>query len=223
MASVNAILGGILPSLVWLWFWLQEDKLHPEPRGKLMLAFLGGMGAVILAYPLETLIHSHFELRPQTLILWAVVEEVLKYVAAYVLVLRSKANNEPIDAMMYLITVALGFAALENTFFILEPLVRGSVAEGIVTGNLRFLGSSLLHLVCSGILGYCIGREFFAKRSLRIGWVAIGLAIAIALHAVFNASIIYGSGSDTILAFSSVWTGALIVLILFEKIKKQTY
>ena len=43
-----AAIGGMLPALFWLWFWLQEDKLHPEPRSRIMLAFLGGMVGFIL-------------------------------------------------------------------------------------------------------------------------------------------------------------------------------
>src|SRR3990172_4645093 len=50
---IFAVFGGILPALFWLWFWLKEDREHPEPRGKIAASFLVGMGAVFLALPLE--------------------------------------------------------------------------------------------------------------------------------------------------------------------------
>ena len=31
--SLFALIGGFVPALVWLWFWLKEDKQKPEPKG----------------------------------------------------------------------------------------------------------------------------------------------------------------------------------------------
>jgi len=43
-----AFVGGLLPALLWLWFWLRED-LHPEPRRILLLTFTAGMVMAIVA------------------------------------------------------------------------------------------------------------------------------------------------------------------------------
>ena len=68
--------------------------------------------------------------------------------------LHSVHNKEPIDAMIYCIVVALGFAALENTFFIMDPLLNGEVTKGLLTGNMRFIGSTLVHIVSSASIGF---------------------------------------------------------------------
>lgn len=219
-ALLFSLIGGILPALFWLWFWLQEDKLHPEPRGRLMLAFLGGMFAVVICYPIEKLVYGHFGLTTPTIFLWAVIEELAKYLMVAITALHSKAYDEPIDALEYLITTALGFAALENTLFIINPLLEGNALQSLVTGNMRFIGASLLHVVSSAILGYCIGREFYRPMGWKITWRLVGVILAIALHTVFNLFIIYENGSKTFIAFSLVWIIALAVLLLFEKIKK---
>lgn len=215
-----ATIGGILPALFWLWFWLQEDKLHPEPRGRIMLAFLGGMLVVPLVYPIEKFIFSHFGMGTSTFFLWAATEELAKYIIVGFTALRSKAFDEPIDALEYLITTALGFAALENTLFILNPLLNGYGLESFITGNMRFIGASLLHVVCSGVLGYCIAREFYRGPFAKLIWRVIGLSTAIALHTVFNLFIIYENGEKTFIVFAFVWMAALGILLLFEKIKK---
>ncbi len=219
-ALIYSIVGGILPALFWLWFWIQEDKLHPEPRGRILLAFLGGMFAVILVYPLEKWAYARYGLSTPTLIIWATIEEVAKYIMVSITALHSKAFDEPIDALEYLITTALGFAALENVLFILNPLLDGRGFQGLITGDMRFIGASLLHVVCSAVLGYCIAREFYRGRTAKISWRAIGLIIAIALHTIFNTFIIYDNGSKVFIVFSVVWLAALGVLLLFEKAKE---
>lgn len=217
---VFAAFGGILPALFWLWFWLQEDKLHPEPRGRILFAFWGGMLAVPLVYPLERFIYEHFGVSNATLFLWAIIEEVAKYTAVSITVLHSKAFDEPIDALEYLITGALGFAALENTLFILNPLVGGNEFQSFITGNMRFIGASLLHVVCSGVLGYCIGREFYRGWFAKISWRVFGLGIAVTLHTVFNMFIMYQNGEKTFMVFAGVWVAVIGILLLFERLKK---
>ena len=43
-----AMLGGVLPALLWLTFWLMEDRCEPEPKRYLLLTFIAG-GAMVLA------------------------------------------------------------------------------------------------------------------------------------------------------------------------------
>jgi len=219
-ALFYSLVGGILPALFWLWFWVREDKLHPEPRGRLMLVFLVGMIAVPIAYPIQSWAYGLFGLGTATILIWAASEEILKYLGASFTGFLSRDFDEPMDAMIYLITAALGFSALENTMFILNPLLEGNLHASFATGNMRFIGASLLHVVTSSVLGYCIAREFYRSRIGKIIWRIIGLSLAIGLHALFNSYILYRNGEKTFLVFSFVWMGAIALLLLFEKVKK---
>lgn len=220
-ALTYSLLTGILPALFWLWFWTREDKMHPEPRGHLLLVFLGGMAAVLLVYPLQKLVFDTLGLTSSTLFIWATIEELFKYIVVAVLVLYTVDYDEPIDAIIYLITAALGFSAMENTLFILSPMLDGNIFKALITGNTRFIGASMLHVVCSAILGYTIAREFFKGKVLKMAWRVLGLSLAIGLHTAFNLFIIDDkNGSKTFLAFSVIWMLAIVVLILFESIKK---
>lgn len=215
-----AVLGGLLPALAWLWFWLREDKLHPEPRSRIALCFLGGMAAIFIVYPLQKASYSGLGLSTYTLTIWAAIEELAKYLVAGIIAFRSKDFDEPVDALIYMITAALGFSALENVLFIMNPLVDGNLAQGFITGNARFMGASLLHVVSSSAIGFAFGIGFYLSRFKKTLLRIAGVLIAIVLHTTFNFFIIGSNGSKTFLVFGFVWAIAIIVLLLFEKIKK---
>ena len=218
---IYALLGGLLPAIIWLVFWLKEDSAHPEPRGLILKTFIFGMIAVLLVLPFQKLVESWIpgELALSTLFLWVVFEELFKLVAAYFGGLHSREDNEPIDPMIYMITAALGFVALENTLFILGPLINDELVKGVITGNLRFIGASLLHIIASGIIGAAMALTFYKSRSARTSLLLLALIGATIIHTVFNFFILKWDVLGTVSVFALVWAGAISLLLLFEKIK----
>lgn len=249
MASLStqilyALLGGILPALLWLYFWLRED-LHPEPKRLIAKAFLGGAVAIPFALAAEAVVYcagaaafgqninvpfcasnsapltsfaSLFS--PLTITLFALIEEYAKYKAARAFVLSGNDFDEPVDAMIYLITVALGFAAFENFFFLITAFGHGAT-EGLVISNLRFLGATLLHAVSSGIVGYGIALSFYhPEKGTRL--TASGLLLGSLIHVAFNVAILYDrSAADPGNAplFIVLLTGILLIFA-FDQAKK---
>ena len=220
-----ALAGGVLPTLVWLWYWLKEDKIKPEPRSLLVAAFLAGAAGVLLAYVGERLILLIPYLNnPRSLgviTVWATIEEVVKFGLVYMIIAKRPAFDEPIDAMIYLITAALGFAAAENALYLVDTLSQGShTAVLILTGNLRFLGASLLHVVSSAIVGAALALVFCTNNTKKkTVAVSAGLIIAILLHAIFNLFILTSSGGAVMQIFLVLWLSVVLVLLLFERVK----
>jgi RsiW-degrading membrane proteinase PrsW (M82 family) len=138
--------------------------------------------------------------------------------------LHSRDFDEPLDALEYLIITALGFAALENTLYILNPLLVNNSIQGLITGNERFIGATLVHVVSSALIGYCLARAFYMTKLKRMGLRILGISLAIALHTSFNVFIIRmqetNNDASKFIVFSAVWAMALVVLLLFEKIKR---
>ncbi len=223
---VISLIAGLLPALLWLWFWLHEDRSHPEPRSMVSLTFLGGMGMVLLAIPVETFVHKLYGSPtnlPQSLIIaWAAVEELLKFGATAFIVLKSPANDEPLDSVVYMICTALGFAALENALFIFTPLHSGTVVTTILTINLRFIGATVLHTLASATIGLSLAFTFYKSREVKILAGTVGIAIAIVLHSLFNLSIIQGKSDTILFTFSFVWLAIVVLILLLEKVKKIT-
>ncbi len=220
---VLAFLSGLLPALIWLWFWLKEDE-HPEPAKMITLSFLGGMLAVLFVLPLQQLVNN-FIPDPNTTsyILWATIEELFKFLLVFIIALGNKSlADEPVDDMSYLIVSALGFVTLENTLFLISPFHSGDFAGAIITGNLRFVGASLMHIISSGTVGIALGLSFYKSQMARNFYLFGGLILAIALHTIFNLFIISELEGNVFFSFGIVWVGIIALLLLFEKIKHVT-
>jgi len=217
-----ALLGGIVPALFWLWFWLKENQEKPEPKGLLTICFILGMLSVIFVLPIQKFIQSNVGSHQLQIISWASIEEIIKYLAVMVVVYKTTYINEPIDWPIYLITAALGFAALENTLFLIKPFSLDQATVGLLTGQLRFLGSTLLHAVSSGIIGIALGLSFHMEWYRKKWYLLAGLILAIALHSAFNFFIMENSGSDFLKVFAFLWVVTIIIMLLFEKLRRMS-
>ena len=217
---ILAFILGIIPALVWLWFWLKEDS-HPEPAKMITLSFLGGMLAVVLVLPIQMIIHTYIpEYGTFTFSLFATTEELAKFAFVYFIALcHKKTADEPVDDMIYLIISALGFVTFENTLFLVEPIHTGDFSNTLISGNLRFVGASLLHIMSSATIGLCMALAFYKPRFEKIFFTIVGIVIAIVLHTCFNLFIINQGPENIFSVFGTVWVGIVVLLLLFEKVK----
>lgn len=232
LTVIFALIGGILPACIWLWFWLKEDVEHPEPKKLIFLTFLLGMLVVPIAL-LGQLILSNIFLKNEeiqtflphapfigviVMASWAFLEEFLKWIAAYFGGLHQRDNNEPVDVMIYMITAALGFAALENALFIFAPILDGDTATTLITTNMRFIGATLVHVASSALIGVLMAFAYFFKKPKQHHYLIVGFTLSVSLHTLFNFSIIKHQ-ENLFTTFFAVWLVVLAVIVLFEKIK----
>jgi RsiW-degrading membrane proteinase PrsW (M82 family) len=225
MSSFNSIffslLGGVLPALLWLWFWLKEDQLHPEPKVRIVAVFLAGMASVFAVLPLEKLVYAVAlsSISLITVVTWASIEEISKYIIALFTALKYKVTDEPIDVIIYMITAALGFSALENTLFIFNLINSGLFSQSIITGSSRFLGATLLHVASSAAIGVMIALSYYKKPYLKKIFLLTGIILSVLLHTIFNLLIIK-LGSDLFFVFAGIWILIILLIVLIEKVKK---
>ncbi len=231
-----AISGGVIPALIWLFFWLKQDSRNPEPSRLIFLTFFFGMLAAPVALTIQLFINHFFFGNADIdhlfensigvpvagitmILLWAFIEELSKYLAARNGGLNRDENDEAIDDMIYLITAALGFSAVENALFIFGPLLTGDTELAITTGNLRFIGATLLHVASVSIIGAARAFSHFKSDKVKKIYVFSSFILAVALHTAFNL-IIIKSAESAFLAFSIVWIIIIIIILIFERVKK---
>lgn len=216
-----AIAGGVLPALGWLWFWLREDRVHPEPRRLIALAFLTGMITVMAVIPVQKSVEIYLGIGTMlTFAAWAIIEECGKYIAARFSVLDKRENDEPIDAVVYMVTVALGFAAVENALFLLNPTVLGHISTTILTSDLRAIGATLLHIVASSAIGVALAFGFYKNPLVRFFYAIGGVILAALLHTGFNFLILHTKDEQVLRTFAFVWFSVLVLLGILEFVKR---
>ena len=215
MFYLIAIPLALVPSLIWLFYYLKKD-VHPEPNQLIIKVFVWGMIATILT-AIAILIYARVEesLVAQglsilnylphifTVSLFVIFfnafwEEALKYLVVRFSILKNPEFDEPVDAMEYMIISALAFAAVEN---ILIATSYSDLKNLYIILFVRFLGATLIHVLSSATLGFFLAKAIFWKKNrqrfpLRAGIVMLGLLIATSLHAVFNFLIIESSKSQ---------------------------
>jgi len=112
------------------------------------------------------------------------IEEYLKYAVVKSRVLKDPAFDEPLDAMLYLIISALGFAAVENLLNIfLAPnlTLKLAVSQSIA----RFLSATFLHTLASGLLGYFLALSMLNIKKRKM-YLLGGFLLAAVFHGLYN-------------------------------------
>lgn len=206
------IILGLLPSFAWLIFFLKED-VHPEPKKMIAKVFMAGALTTIFVAAIQFSLQKIFVSFSASFFVFAVIEETFKFLAAYLIIRKSRFFDEPVDAMIYMITAALGFAMVEN---IAVALSISNIQEAIGAMTLRFVGATLLHVLTSGIIGYYWAKSLIVHRS---SFIVYGIIYASLLHMIFNYLILISK--EQILIYPTIFLIiiALFVFWDFEKIK----
>lgn len=213
----TAFLMGFAPAVFWLFFWLRTDRDNPEPFGLLALCFILGGISVFLATTLQHASTAFFTKESTQIVVWSAIEEFVKFLVFYVVAYHNPYNDEAIDPAIYMIAVALGFAALENIFYVIQPHVLANMTTTLLTGSMRFFGATLLHTIASAFVGIVIG---ITARKYRFPSILIGLAGATALHATFNFFILKNDTASALQIYGYLWVAAIISHVTLEKLRR---
>ena len=134
----------------------------------------------------------------------APIEEFLKFIAVRKWIYRSLEFDEIMDGIVYTVAASLGFAALENIFYVL-PL-------GLHTGIARAFLAVPGHACFGALMGYYIGKaKFNPAKETRL--MAKGIIYAILSHGIYDFLLLTRS------SFSSFVILLLVGLFLWIRIQ----
>jgi RsiW-degrading membrane proteinase PrsW (M82 family) len=178
----------LIPALLWLGFFYQQDRLEPEPKQFVGGVFLlGGLLANAVGIPV---VRDFFQVQewmprsPAASILGSIlvigfVQEFLKYAAVRYSVYLSPEFDERIDGVIYGTAAGLGFATMLNIHY-----VTSNAGVDLGMGVVRIAVTALAQASFAGISGYFLGRAKFEEEPP--WWLPLGVTVAALLNGLFT-------------------------------------
>ncbi len=215
---MTTLLITILPSLLIITFFVKSDRF-PEPTNQIIKIFFYGILLCFPAFYLNTqligvyantgigddLVSSFLSAAP--------VEEVLKFTVLYSLVYKMKDFNEPMDGIVYGVTVSLGFATLENIYYVYvlsDHFDTSSQSLAI----LRSFSAIPAHGVFGATMGYFFMKYSFISKQNNL---ALCMIVPILLHGSYN----FFAHTYFIVSLLIVIVSWVVVLRSFSRLKKS--
>jgi RsiW-degrading membrane proteinase PrsW (M82 family) len=190
-----------------------KDKYKPESKQGLLGAFV--VGGVIELPPalfelivMATLGHDHFRKLEiagalvGAFIVVAVAEEGAKFWVLRYYAYPRKEFSEPLDGIVYGAVVALGFATVENLFYVMHYGYKAGIAKMFITVP--------GHYVYGVIMGYYVGKAKFETQH-QTAHMLRGLFYAIVLHGAYDFSLLQDAYPVLKVFTLAVWAVALII------------
>ncbi len=214
---MNLLFVTIFPSLLIVFFFVSSDKFK-EPNKEITKVFFYGILITIPAYFLNTYIGEIWyatnasEGLISSFLTAAPVEESLKLAVLYFFVYKMKDFNEPIDGIVYGVTVSLGFATLENIYYVYllaDYFDTTSMALAIV----RSFSAVPAHAVFGVFMGYFFMKYSFIKKGDNLFFAFI---VPFVLHGCYNLFV----SSNFYVAFLLIVISWIVALRMFSRLKK---
>ena len=185
MELAQYVVLGFAPGAFWLWFLRHKDDLEPEPKLLVLRVFALGCLATVpvlwLRPGLEDLLPLAAQARAaaDAFLLTAPLEEVCKTLAFVLGAYWHKELDEPLDGVIYGTAAGLGFASVENVFYLLH-------FEDPWIVLLRGFTSTPAHVATTGALGFFWGFARFTGWSRKPWLWLFGLSMAILFHGAYD-------------------------------------
>ncbi|MEW6028501.1 MAG: PrsW family intramembrane metalloprotease [Chloroflexota bacterium] len=185
---LTGVVLALVPAVVWLAFFYQQDRLEPEPKGHLFSVFvLGALLAAAVGIPLvEDVFNVPDWLYADTMttilggiLVVGFVQEFLKYAAVRYSVYHSSEFDEATDGVVYATAAGLGYATVLNVMFVVN---NGGVDLG--AGVIYMAVVAMAQASFAGITGYFLGRAKFESEPL--WWMPLGLTLSAAANGLFT-------------------------------------
>ncbi|MDO4930516.1 MAG: PrsW family glutamic-type intramembrane protease [Bacteroidales bacterium] len=201
----------LLPVIVLSYYIYQKDKMSPEPLGQLMKAFALGLMSVPLSlllsvpfgglgfYPPE--IATVLDAVKSAFFGAAIPEELAKLFVLWLLLRKNRHFDEHVDGIVYAVFVSLGFAALENIFYLYS-----NYEEYLSVGISRALFAVPGHFCFGVLMGYYYSLVKFYPKVSQKNRLLVILAPVIA-HGVYDSILFVTSVTPAI-------SGILVIAFL---------
>ena len=215
---MSLLLVTILPSILIVGFIVSADKFQ-EPTSAIIKIFSYGILITIPAFFINTYLGNFFstfginENIISSFLTAAPVEEGLKFIILFFVVYNMKEFNEPIDGMVYGVTVSLGFATLEN-FYYVYALADHFETKSIYLAILRSFSAIPAHGLFGAFMGYYFMKHSYITKKNNLD---LAIFVPFLLHGFYN-YLVTINFLLTLIFLIIFW---IIILRLFNGLRKS--
>jgi RsiW-degrading membrane proteinase PrsW (M82 family) len=203
LTAVIIVLVAFVPSILYLVWIRNTERLSREPYGRLLAVFFyGAIVSVLIAVVFEVIlaiifnqnierVYEYLGENPSipTIVLACIIAPFVEEAAKGMGILRARRLlTELENGIVYGAAVGLGFAATENLLYENAALIEGGAQAFVATAVIRSISSALLHATASSVLG--LGM---ARKALRMGGWGMYYLAAVAMHGLFNFAASFGA------------------------------
>ncbi|KWU61023.1 MULTISPECIES: glutamic-type intramembrane protease PrsW [Priestia] len=175
------ISGGIAPGLALMSYFYLKDEYDNEPILLVLKVFIFG---ALLVLPIMFIQHALIAENIWTLpftrafLLAGLLEEFFKWFTLFFTIYKHVEFDEHYDGIVYGVAISLGFATLENIFYLL--------ANGPETAFGRAILPVSSNALFGVIMGYYLGKGKFSMGNEKRKWILFSLLIPILLHGIYD-------------------------------------
>ena len=183
---LNTLLITIIPSILILLYFFLSDKFK-EPKSTIAIVFFLGILICLPAGIINTFVHDNFkdvfsERLTSSFLGPAWCEELLKFIILYFIVLRRNEFNEPMDGIVYGVTVSLGFATFENYEYVFHWAEVWKI-DPAQMAIWRSYSAVPFHGLAGCIMGFYFGKYAFTAEKK---YLVLSLLIPFLVHGFYN-------------------------------------
>jgi len=188
MSTLVSFLMAVFPAVILVYYYYRQDKNKSIHKGLIINIFFLGICCSLTVTMLSGLVrqaNAIFQWSPfftyffEAFIVAGLCEEYIKLLIIRHYAYYKSSFNGVIDGIIYTIVVSMGFACMENIIYVMSGSWHNAIARGFTAVP--------LHAVCSGMMGYYIGRAKFAKtKEEEKSLIYKGLWQAVAIHGLYN-------------------------------------
>ena len=185
---MTTLLITIVPSLIILGFFFFSDKFK-EPKPTIAIVFALGCLICFPAGMINDFMYETFndgsdfsERLSSSFYSAAWSEELLKFIILYFIVLRRNEFNEPMDGIVYGVTVSLGFATFENYDYVFYWAEEWGI-DPYQMAVWRSYSAVPMHGLMGCIMGFYFGMYAFTASKK---YLVLCLFIPFIIHGFYN-------------------------------------
>lgn len=185
---IIGIVLAIVPTALWLWYFYRQDRLEPEPKGRIGSVLFTAI--VLTDFIGLRVINDWFHVTGwasynswtsigASILINGFIYAAIVYLSVRIWVYATPEYDERMDGIIYGTVAGLGVATMLNLHYIID-----NQGVALAPGIISVVTTALAQASFGGVLGYFMAQAKFEHKP--VWWVPLGVIVSAVLNGVFS-------------------------------------